>query len=262
MALDPISLPCRLTAMFRLDGKIALVTGASRGIGRACAIGLANAGATVLVNYVQSEARAHEVCEGIKSAGGKAFATGFDVADTKATETAIEALAKEHGKIDILIANAGIAIDGLLLRANDETFEKLFFTNVRGSIHCARVASKSMMKQRSGRIIFMSSVIAELGNAGQTLYGATKAAVLGATKSIAREYASRGITVNAIAPGFIDTEMTSTMTPEMKESLLKSIPLGRTGSAEDIAAACVFLSSTEAGYITGQTLRVNGGLYA
>jgi 3-oxoacyl-[acyl-carrier protein] reductase len=247
--------------MFRLDGKTALVTGGSRGIGRACAEALAAQGATVVVNYVKGEAAAREVADGIVKAGGKADVSGFDVANTAATEQAIDGVIKKLGKLDILVANAGIAIDGLLLRLKDEDLQRLFETNVRGALTCARVAMKSMMRSKAGRIIFMSSVIGEMGNIGQTGYAVTKAALLGATKSIAREYASRNVTVNAITPGFIDTEMTSAMSPEMKQGILGMIPLGRMGSAGDIAAACAFLASDEAAYITGQILRVNGGMY-
>jgi len=247
--------------LFRLDGKIALVTGGSRGIGRACAEALAAQGATVVLSYVKGEAAAREVAEGIAKAGGKAEIVGFDVADTAATEAAIDGIIKKQGKLDILVANAGIAVDGLLLRLKDEDLQRLFDTNVRGALTCARVAMKSMMRSKAGRIVFMSSVIGEMGNVGQTAYAVTKAALLGATKSIAREYASRGVTVNAIAPGFIDTEMTAVMNDEMKAGVLKMIPLGRTGTAREVAAACVFLASDEAAYVTGQVLRVNGGMY-
>lgn len=247
--------------MFRLDGKIALVTGGSRGIGRACAEALAEQGAMVLVNYVKGEAAAKEVADAIIAKGGKSEIVGFDVGDTTASEAAIDALIKKHGKIDILVANAGIAIDGLLLRVKGEDLDKLFATNVKGSIMCAKACIKSMMRSKAGRIIFLSSVVGEMGNVGQTAYAATKAALLGAAKSIAREYASRNVTVNAIAPGFIETDMTHGMTPEMKDQISKMIPLGRVGSAKDIAAACVYLSSDEAAYVTGQCLRVNGGMY-
>ncbi|CAN5748137.1 3-oxoacyl-[acyl-carrier-protein] reductase [soil metagenome] len=247
--------------MFRLDGKVALVTGGSRGIGRACSEALAAQGATVVVNYVKGEAAARETVDAIVAAGGKADLSGFDVADTSATETAMEAIVKKHGRLDILVANAGIAIDGLLLRVKDDDLTKLFDTNVRGSITCARVAMKTMMRAKSGRIIFMSSVVGEMGNVGQTGYAATKAALLGVTKSIAREYASRNVTVNAIAPGFIETDMTHAMNDAAKDYVLNAIPLGRIGSAKDIAAACVYLASDEAGYVTGQCLRVNGGMY-
>jgi 3-oxoacyl-[acyl-carrier protein] reductase len=247
--------------MFRLDGRIALVTGGSRGIGRACSEALAAQGATVVVNYVKGEAAARSVAETIAAAGGKADVAGFDVADSTAVDAGIDDIVKRHGKVDILVANAGIAIDGLLLRLKDEDLEKLWATNVRGAIACARAASRSMMRGRWGRVIFMSSVVGEMGNVGQTAYAATKAAVIGAARSIAREYASRNVTANVVAPGYIDTDMTVGMTPQQKEQLVKIVPLGRTGAAGDVAAACVYLASEEAGYVTGQVLRVNGGMH-
>jgi 3-oxoacyl-[acyl-carrier protein] reductase len=247
--------------MFRLDGKIALVTGGSRGIGRACAEALAEQGATVIVNYVRGEAAAREVAGGIVAKGGKAEIVGFNVSETKPTEAAIDALIKAHGHLDILIANAGVAIDGLLLRVKDEDLDQLFAINVRGAITCARAATRSMMRTKSGRVIFLSSVVAEMGNVGQTAYAASKAAVIGAAKSIAREYASRNITVNTVAPGFIDTDMTADMAAAMKDQLVKAVPLGRTGTAREVAAACAFLASDDASYVTGQVLRVNGGMY-
>jgi 3-oxoacyl-[acyl-carrier protein] reductase len=247
--------------MFRLDGKVALVTGGSRGIGRACSEALAEQGATVVVNYVKGADAAREVVEAIAAKGGKAEAAGFDVADSKAVDAGIEEIAKRHGKIDVLVANAGISIDGLLLRLKDDDLDRLWATNVRGAIACARAASRGMMRARWGRIVFMSSVVGEMGNVGQTAYAATKAALLGAAKSIAREYASRAVTANVVAPGYIETDMTAGMTAEMKEQLSKIVPLGRTGTARDIAAACAYLASDEAGYVTGQVLRVNGGMY-
>jgi 3-oxoacyl-[acyl-carrier protein] reductase len=247
--------------MFRLDGKVALVTGGSRGIGRACCEALAEQGATVVVNYVKGEAQAREVADAITAKGGKAEISGFDVADTKATEAAMDDVIKRVGKIDVLVANAGIAIDGLLLRLKDEDLTRLFDVNVKGALTCARVATKSMMKARTGRVIFLSSIVGEMGNVGQTAYAATKAALIGAAKSIAREFASRNITVNVVAPGFIDTDMTQAMNDQMKEQLLKAIPLGRIGHGREIAAACAYLASDEAAYVTGQVLRVNGGMY-
>jgi 3-oxoacyl-[acyl-carrier protein] reductase len=247
--------------MFRVDGRVALVTGGSRGIGRACCEALAEQGATVVVNYVNGEAAAREVAAGIESRGGKADVVRFDVADSAAVDAAVDDVSKRHGKIDILVANAGISIDGLLLRLKDQDLEKLWATNVRGAVACARAASRGMMRARWGRIVFMSSVVGEMGNVGQTAYAATKAAVIGAAKSIAREYASRNVTANVVAPGYIDTDMTSTMSPEHKEQLVKVVPLGRTGAARDVAAACAFLASEDAGYVTGQVLRVNGGMY-
>ncbi|MFO0672725.1 MAG: 3-oxoacyl-ACP reductase FabG [Polyangiaceae bacterium] len=247
--------------MFRLDGKVALVTGGSRGIGRACAEALAAQGATVIVNYVRGEAAARECADAIVQKGGKAEIVGFDVADTAATEKAIEGLIQKHGKLDVLVANAGIAIDGLLLRMKEEDLDKLWATNVKGALTCAKMATKSMMRAKTGRIVFLSSVVAEMGNVGQAGYAATKAALIGAAKSIAREYASRNITVNVVAPGFIDTDMTGNMKPEAKVELTKLIPLARTGKSEEVAAACVYLASDEAAYVTGQVLRVNGGMY-
>lgn len=247
--------------MFKLDGKVALVTGGSRGIGRACCEALAEHGATVVVNYVKGEAAAREVADTIAKNGGKAEIQGFDVADPKACETAIEDIVKRHGRIDVLVANAGIAIDGLLLRMKEEDLDRLWQVNVKGALACARASVKSMMRAKTGRIIFMSSVVGEMGNVGQTAYAASKAALIGAAKSIGREYASRNITVNVVAPGFIDTDMTSNMTDQMKEQLVKVVPLGRTGTAREVAAACLYLASDEAAYLTGQVLRVNGGMY-
>jgi 3-oxoacyl-[acyl-carrier protein] reductase len=247
--------------MFRLDDRIALVTGGSRGIGRACCEALAAQGATVVVNYVKGEAAANEVVAAIKAAGGKAETCGFDVADTTASDAAIDGIVKRHGRLDILIANAGISVDALLLRLKDEDMQRLWATNVLGAVSCARSATRSMMRSRRGRIIFMSSVVGETGNVGQTAYASTKAAVIGAAKSIAREFASRNVTVNVVAPGYVDTDMTATLSQEIKDQLAKTVPLGRTGTAREIAAACVYLASDEAGYVTGQVLRVNGGMY-
>lgn len=247
--------------MFRLDGRVALVTGGSRGIGRACSEALAAQGATVVVNYVKGEAAARGVADAITAAGGKSDVSGFDVADSKAVDAGVDAIIKRHGKIDVLVANAGIAIDGLLLRLKDDDLETLWSTNVRGAIACARASTKSMMRGRWGRIVFMSSVVGEMGNAGQTAYAASKAALIGVARSIAREYASRNVTANVIAPGFIDTDMTAAMSEEQKAQLTKVVPLGRTGTAQDIAAACVYLASDEAGYVSGQVLRVNGGMH-
>jgi 3-oxoacyl-[acyl-carrier protein] reductase len=247
--------------MFDLTNKVALVTGGSRGIGRACCEALAAHGATVIVNYVKGEAQAREVADAITKAGGKAEIQGFDVADAQACDAAFDEILARHKRLDILVANAGIAIDGLLLRLKEEDIDRLYQINVKGALSCARAAAKSMIRARTGRLIFLSSVVGEMGNVGQTAYSATKAAVVGAAKSIARELASRNITSNAIAPGFIDTDMTSQMSDSMKEQLVKFVPLGRTGTAREVAAACVFLASDEAAYVTGQVLRVNGGMY-
>lgn len=247
--------------MFNLEGKVALVTGGSRGIGRATAEALAAHGATVVLSYVQGEDKAREAAEAIAKAGGKAEIVGFDVGDAKAAEAAVEEVAKRHGRLDILVANAGISIDGLLLRLKEEDLDRLFDVNVKGAIACAKAATRSMMRAKTGRVIFMSSVVGEMGNVGQTAYAASKAAIIGAAKSIAREYASRNITVNVVAPGFIETDMTHGMNDAMKEHLTKIIPLGRVGTAQEIAAGCVFLASDEAAYVTGQVLRINGGMH-
>jgi 3-oxoacyl-[acyl-carrier protein] reductase len=246
--------------MFRLDGKVAIVTGGSRGIGKATALALAEQGATVVVTYVRGEAEAKAVVAEIEGKGGKAEAIGFDVANMTAAEAAVADVAKRLGRLDILVANAGIAIDGLVLRVKEEDFDKLFAVNVKGAIACARAAIKPMMRAKQGRIVFLSSIVGETGNGGQAAYAATKAAILGVTKTLAKEYASRNITVNAVSPGFVDTEMTTAIPAEMKEGMLKAIPLGRTGTAQEIAASIAFLVSDEASYVTGETLRVNGGM--
>ncbi|HTA90113.1 MAG TPA: 3-oxoacyl-[acyl-carrier-protein] reductase [Polyangiaceae bacterium] len=247
--------------MFDLSGKVALVTGGSRGIGRAAAEALAKRGAHVVINYVSNEGAARETAQGIEQAGGKAELVQFDVANGEAAEKAITEVAKRLGRLDILVASAGIAIDGLLLRLKDDDFDRILAVNVKGAVACARAAIRTMMRAKTGRIVFLSSVVGEMGNAGQTAYAASKAALLGVTKSLAREYASRGITVNAVTPGFVDTDMTSGLTDEQKSAMLTAVPLGRTGTAQEIAAAITYLASDEAGYVTGQTLRVNGGMY-
>jgi 3-oxoacyl-[acyl-carrier protein] reductase len=247
--------------MFDLTGKVALVTGGSRGLGRASALALGKQGAHVVINYVSNEAAAREVAQSIEQAGGKAELAQFDVGTGDAAEKSIAEVAKRLGRLDILVCSAGISIDGLLLRLKDEDLDRIFAVNVKGSIACARAAVKVMMRARTGRIIFLSSVVGEMGNAGQTAYAASKAALLGVTKSMARELASRSVTINAITPGFIDTDMTGGLTPEQQTSIAQAIPLGRTGKPEEIAAAVVYLASDEAAYVTGQTLRVNGGMY-
>ncbi len=247
--------------MFDLSGKVALVTGGSRGIGRAAAEALAKRGALVVINYVSNEGAARETAQAIEQAGGKAELVQFDVGNGEAAEKAIAEVAKRLGRLDILVASAGIAIDGLLLRLKDDDFDRILSVNVKGAVSCARAAIRTMMRAKTGRVVFLSSVVGEMGNAGQTAYAASKAALLGITKSLAREYASRGITVNAVTPGFVDTDMTSGLTDEQKSAMLTAVPLGRTGTAQEIAAAITYLVSDEAGYVTGQTLRVNGGMY-
>jgi 3-oxoacyl-[acyl-carrier protein] reductase len=247
--------------MFDLTGKVALVTGGSRGIGRAAALSLGKQGAQVVINYVSNEGAAREVAEQIQAAGGKAEIVQFDVGSSEAAEKAVAEVAKRLGRLDVLVCSAGISIDGLLLRLKDDDFDRILSVNLKGAVACARAATKVMMRAKTGRVIFLSSVVGEMGNAGQTAYAASKAALLGVTKSMARELASRFITVNAITPGFIDTDMTGALTEEQKTSINQSIPLGRTGKPEEVAAAVVYLASDEAAYITGHTLRVNGGMY-
>jgi 3-oxoacyl-[acyl-carrier protein] reductase len=247
--------------MFDLTGKVALVTGGSRGIGRAAALALGKQGAHVVVNYVSNEGAAREVADAIQASGGKAEIVQFDVGSGETAEKAIAEVAKRLGRLDILVCSAGIALDGLLLRLKDEDFDRTMAVNVKGSVACARAAIKVMMRAKAGRVIFLSSVVGEMGNAGQTAYAASKAALLGVTKSLARELASRSVTINAITPGYIDTDMTGALNDEQKAAINQAIPLGRTGKPEEIAAAVVYLASDEAGYVTGQTLRVNGGMY-
>jgi 3-oxoacyl-[acyl-carrier protein] reductase len=224
-------------------------------------LALAERGAHVVVNYVSNENAARETVSAVEKAGGKAELLQFDVANGEAAEKAIAELAKRLGRLDILVNSAGIAIDGLLLRLKDEDFDKILSINVKGAVACSRAAIRTMMRAKTGRIIFLSSVVGEMGNAGQTAYSASKSALLGITKSLAREYASRGITVNAVTPGFVDTDMTSNLTEEQKTAMLSAVPLGRTGTAREIAAAITYLASDEAGYVTGQALRINGGMY-
>lgn len=246
--------------MFDLTGKVALVTGASRGIGRATAEALAEQGAHVVVNYARSAAEADEVVAGIISRGGKAEALKFDVADSQEAEAAISEAAKRLGRLSILVLNAGISIDGLLVQLKDETLQRVFDVNVRGAIACARAGMKIMMRAKTGRIIFVSSVVGETGNAGQTAYAASKAALLGVTKSLAKEYAKRNVTVNAVTPGWVETDMTKGFPEAARAAMVAAVPLGRSATPREIAAPIVFLASDEAAYVTGAVLRVNGGM--
>lgn len=243
-----------------LAGKIAVVTGASRGIGRAIAIRLAGEGATVVINYNGSKEKAEEVKQEIEGAGGKAAVCQCNVADFDQCQAFIQKVIDEYGRIDILVNNAGITRDGLLMKMSEEDFDQVIETNLKGAFHTIRFASRQMLRQKSGRIINLSSVVGVTGNAGQANYAASKAGVIGLTKSAARELASRGITVNAIAPGFIETDMTSVLSEKVKEGAAAGIPLGVFGKPEDVAAVAAFLASDEAGYITGQVLHVDGGM--
>lgn len=243
-----------------LDGQVAIVTGASRGIGRAVAIALAKVGAKVVVNYAGNAKAAEEVRQTIVDNGGQAIVFQADIANAEAVDAMVKQTVDSFGKIDILVNNAGITRDGLLMRMKDEDWDAVINTNLKGIFYCTKAVSKIMMKQRSGKIINMTSVVGIMGNAGQANYAAAKAGVIGFTKSMAKELASRGITVNAIAPGFIATDMTHGLSDQVKADLAAKIPLNRLGSAEDVAAAVVFLATDSANYITGQTLNVDGGM--
>lgn len=236
------------------------MTGASRGIGRAIALELASRGAFVVINYNGSKDRAEEVKSQIEAAGGKAQTYQCDVSDFETCQAFIQDVIKEHGRIDILVNNAGITRDGLLMKMSEEDFDRVIETNLKGTFHTIRFASRQMLRQRSGRIINMSSVVGIAGNPGQANYAASKAGVIGLTKAVARELASRGITVNAIAPGFIETEMTAVLPDAVKEASVAQIPLGHFGKPEDIAKTAAFLASDDAGYITGQVIQVDGGM--
>ncbi|MEE2904209.1 MAG: 3-oxoacyl-ACP reductase family protein [Myxococcota bacterium] len=245
----------------KLQDKVALVTGGSRGIGKACAVQIAAEGATTIISYASNSAAADATVAEITAQGGKAEALQFDVGDPESVKAAFKQITKAHGGLHILIANAGISVDGLIMRYSEADLEKIYRTNVFGSFYCAKAAVRPMMKSKWGRIIFMGSVVGESGNAGQVAYSGTKAALDGMAKSLAKELASRNITVNVIAPGYIETDMTNALSEEQQEQIRNTIPLGRVGSPEDIANASVFLASDDAKYITGQVLNVNGGMY-
>ncbi len=242
------------------ERKIAVVTGASRGIGREIALILAGAGAAVIINYNGSAERAEETAEEIREAGGCAEAMRCNVADFEAAGVFLSEVIKKYGRIDILVNNAGITRDGLLMKMSEEDFDAVLDINLKGTFNCIRHVSRQMLKQKSGRIVNISSVSGVLGNPGQANYCASKAGVIGLTKSAARELASRGITVNAVAPGFVDTEMTRVLSEEVRKKAEAQIPLGHFGTPADIADAVAFLASDRAGYITGQVLRVDGGM--
>jgi len=244
-----------------LAGKVALVTGGSRGIGRAVCLRLAALGTVVGINCVSRTEAARAVQAEIEAAGGRAFVAPFDVADSQAVAEAIKKILADHGSLDILINNAGITRDGLMARMKDEDWDAVLNTNLKGAFLCARAAARPMMKSRWGRIVNISSVIGYLGNAGQVNYASAKAGLTGLTRSMARELASRGVTVNGVAPGYIVTDMTSGLDEEIRTKILAQVPLGRLGTPEDVAAAVAFLVSDEAGYVTGEVLHVNGGMY-
>ena len=245
----------------RLDGQVALVTGASRGIGRAIAERLARAGAAVIINFVQNQAAAEEVLEQIQADGGQAALCRFDVGDGNAVTTAVQEVLERQGKIDILVNNAGMSIDTLLVRLKADEWTQVLNANLTGVFLCTKAVTRSMLRQRSGRVINLTSVVAQTGNAGQAAYSAAKAGVIGFTKTMAKELASRSITVNAVAPGFIETDMTMSLPEEAKTGYLSHIPVGRWGTVEEVADVVAFLANPRAGYITGQVINVNGGMY-
>lgn len=243
-----------------LTGKVALVTGASRGIGKEIALTLAANGATVIVNYNGSKERADEVVKEIEAAGGTAEAIQCNVAEFQASEEMVKNVLASYKKVDILVNNAGITRDGLLMRMTEEDYDAVLDTNLKGTFNMIRHLSRSFLKQRSGKIINLSSVSGVMGNAGQANYSASKAGVIGLTKSVARELASRGVCVNAIAPGFIDTEMTQAMPQEAQDGLKQMIPLGRMGEAAEVAKLVLFLAGNDSNYITGQVISIDGGM--
>jgi 3-oxoacyl-[acyl-carrier protein] reductase len=246
--------------MSALQGKVAVVTGASRGIGRAIALAMGRAGAQVAVTCAQQRAAAEAVVEELQQGDGVGRVYQFDVADAEATTQAFHEIVKDFGRLDILVCNAGVRRDQLLVRMKPEEWDAVIQTNLTGMFHCARVATRTMLRQRWGRIIAISSVAGLMGNAGQVNYAASKAGMLGFVKSLAREVAPRGITVNAVAPGLIETDMTASLTDAQQQALVQQIPSGELGKPEDVAACAVFLASDGARYVTGEVINVSGGL--
>lgn len=246
--------------MGKLGGKIALVTGGAQGIGRAIALALAREGAQVAISDINLE-KAQETCREIEALGRKALAVGGSVADAKAAEAMVEKTVEAFGGLDILVNNAGITRDGILLRMKEEDWDLVLDVNLKGAFHCAKASLRPLIKRGRGKIINIASVTGQMGNAGQANYAASKAGLIGLTKSVAREYASRNIQVNAVAPGFIDTAMSQAIPQKEREMLIKAIPMERLGTPEDIAEAVLFLASPASDYITGQVLNVNGGMF-
>jgi len=245
----------------RLDGKIAVVTGGSRGIGKAICLRLAGMGATVVVNYVSRPDAAEATVASIKEAGGNAAAYQFDVADAEQVQAAFKKIVADFGRVDILVNNAGITRDGLIAMMKEQAWDEVIDTNLKGAFNCIKAVSRPMMKQRWGRIVSITSVIGFAGNAGQANYAAAKAGMVGLTRSVAKELASRGVTVNGVAPGYIDTDMTKELSEEVTEKIKAEIPMNSLGTVEDVAAAVAYLVSEEARYVTGQFIHVNGGMF-
>jgi len=246
--------------MNRLEGRVALVTGGSRGIGAAIAARLAAEGASVAIGFAGREEAASEVVSAIEGAGGRALALQGDISDPEASAALVERTVSEYGRLDVLVNNAGITRDGLLVRMSDDDWHAVIQTNLSGAFYTTRAASRIMMKQRAGSIVNIASVVGMMGNAGQVNYAAAKAGLIGMTKTVARELAGRGVRANAVAPGFIETEMTASLPDAAREGALSMIAMGRMGSVEDIAAVVAFLASDDAAYITGQVIAVDGGM--
>ena len=244
-----------------LEGRVALVTGASRGIGRAIALALGQAGAYVVLNYRGNHDAAEESLASITAQGGRGELCQFDIVTENQVAEAVKKIIDGHQKIDILVNNAGVTSDNLLIRVKPADWDQVIGTNLKGTVLCTKIVSRQMIGQHYGRIINLSSVVGQMGNVGQSLYAASKAGIIGFTKSVAREVASRGITVNAVAPGFIETDMTAKLPEKLREEFLKKIPLARFGTCAEVAEMIVFLAGKGAGYITGQVFNVNGGLY-
>ena len=244
-----------------LENKVALITGAGRGIGSAIAVALAKEGAQVIINYNGSEKKALEVKQLIEEQGGKAVTCQCDVSDFTACEKMIRDVVAEFGHLDILVNNAGITRDGLIMKMKEEDFDAVLNINLKGTFNTIRHSARQMLKQRSGKIINISSVVGLSGNAGQVNYSASKAGIIGITKSAAKELSSRGITVNAVAPGYVDTDMTKVLSDNIRNEILKNIPLQRMGNVEDISNCVAFLASEDASYITGQVISVDGGMH-
>jgi 3-oxoacyl-[acyl-carrier protein] reductase len=245
----------------KANGQVALVTGGSRGIGRAIAVALGTAGAYVVINYRGNQEAAEATLEELHGKGGHGELCRFDVAVENEVDAAVKKIVDGQGKVDILVNNAGVTSDTLLIRTKVQDWDQVIGTNLKGTVLCTKAVCRAMIRQRYGRIVNLSSVVGQTGNAGQSIYAATKAGILGFTKSVARELAARGITVNAVAPGFIETEMTASLSPQLQEEYLRSIPLARFGTSEEVAHLVVFLTGPGAAYITGQVMNVNGGLY-